>query len=500
MDWQAQLLGNFSGHIFLPKDQADVDMDIATQVTDQSILQASITSLEERTKLRTLEGEVHSLKQDVQQLENRLRVQRQDNATHSLLQREKIESLEAENARLRRADRGSYLPRFSIFSSGKEKGEDGDPWKTAGRSNTESIGESSRPRLSYTSNAESERLGHLEHQMREDKAHDSMKIRNLEEENEVLKATIESLLQKEKESAPAQERAAARSEERSVQTVVEQEEDIVYMADEDATDEWEQALRNSETDRRAYMDADETARIVREVLEEEQPEIDRAKILNTAPNDPEYPEEGVVGVDAQDDEVDFQVYLDLIAALEGSSNDEVHRGPEAATGSQPGPSGTTSYEKAADMGGVESDDDSFDYEKQSGRLVMSDDGWWRSPPEGDEEEEVTTPATSVSSNSGRPWKPVPTLDTPLDTSGKGKKKDAEGLPPSLSVFHCGICLEDVLREDVAPVDICGHDFCRDCLRNYVVSKLSEHRFPINCPICASQSSAAKPGREQAFLL
>lgn len=50
-------------------------------------------------------------------------------------------------------------------------------------------------------------------------------------------------------------------------------------------------------------------------------------------------------------------------------------------------------------------------------------------------------------------------------------------------FYCGICLEDHLAEDVATVDMCGHMFCRDGVRNYISSKLNERRYPISCPSC-----------------
>lgn len=52
-------------------------------------------------------------------------------------------------------------------------------------------------------------------------------------------------------------------------------------------------------------------------------------------------------------------------------------------------------------------------------------------------------------------------------------------------FECGICLEELPEDSVARIDPCGHSFCRECVRNYIGSKLEEHRFPIVCPICTT---------------
>lgn len=55
-------------------------------------------------------------------------------------------------------------------------------------------------------------------------------------------------------------------------------------------------------------------------------------------------------------------------------------------------------------------------------------------------------------------------------------------------FECGICLEKFSEDAVARVDVCDHAFCRDCLRNYIISKANDHRYPIPCPICMTESS------------
>lgn len=61
-------------------------------------------------------------------------------------------------------------------------------------------------------------------------------------------------------------------------------------------------------------------------------------------------------------------------------------------------------------------------------------------------------------------------------------------------FECGICLEELPEDWVARVDPCGHSFCRECVRNYIGSKLEEHRFPILCPMCTT--TKGDPSGEQ----
>lgn len=54
---------------------------------------------------------------------------------------------------------------------------------------------------------------------------------------------------------------------------------------------------------------------------------------------------------------------------------------------------------------------------------------------------------------------------------------------SQQLFQCGVCMEDHPTDDVASFKPCGHEFCRDCIRSYVVLKLGERQFPIMCPTC-----------------
>lgn len=63
------------------------------------------------------------------------------------------------------------------------------------------------------------------------------------------------------------------------------------------------------------------------------------------------------------------------------------------------------------------------------------------------------------------------------------------------VFSCGICKEDISNHMLARPDPCHHEFCRDCIRGYIQSKIEEHRFPIICPLCALDRSTPNPSSE-----
>lgn len=60
------------------------------------------------------------------------------------------------------------------------------------------------------------------------------------------------------------------------------------------------------------------------------------------------------------------------------------------------------------------------------------------------------------------------------------------------IFRCGICLDDVPKEHVAQVEGCAHLICRNCLRDFICTKIEEHRFPISCPICLASGGRQEP--------
>lgn len=78
-------------------------------------------------------------------------------------------------------------------------------------------------------------------------------------------------------------------------------------------------------------------------------------------------------------------------------------------------------------------------------------------------------------------------------------------------FTCGVCLEEEAEDMIANIDGCGHSFCRyevsptatireliemkcrNCVLSYLRSKLTEHRYPIPCPVCVTEKSGIDPG-------
>ncbi|KAI0089048.1 hypothetical protein BDY19DRAFT_1070437 [Irpex rosettiformis] len=61
-----------------------------------------------------------------------------------------------------------------------------------------------------------------------------------------------------------------------------------------------------------------------------------------------------------------------------------------------------------------------------------------------------------------------------------------------STFECGICMDSFPEDVVARVELCGHNFCRPCLLQYMQSKLKDRRFPILCPTCSAQRGNEEP--------
>ena len=59
------------------------------------------------------------------------------------------------------------------------------------------------------------------------------------------------------------------------------------------------------------------------------------------------------------------------------------------------------------------------------------------------------------------------------------------------VFECGICMEEMPEDSVARPDACRHAFCRECMYEYVSTRLEEHKFPILCPTCTADKGKGK---------
>ncbi|KAG8746213.1 hypothetical protein FRC10_005729 [Ceratobasidium sp. 414] len=63
-------------------------------------------------------------------------------------------------------------------------------------------------------------------------------------------------------------------------------------------------------------------------------------------------------------------------------------------------------------------------------------------------------------------------------------------------FDCGICFETFHAGALAPMDGCDHPYCRECMRDYVQSKLESRTFPILCPTCHSIKGGGTQGKQQ----
>jgi hypothetical protein len=60
------------------------------------------------------------------------------------------------------------------------------------------------------------------------------------------------------------------------------------------------------------------------------------------------------------------------------------------------------------------------------------------------------------------------------------------------VFDCGVCLDTLQEESIARIDPCGHSFCRECIRGFIVSQIESRRFPVLCPTCTAGPSNNRP--------
>ncbi len=51
------------------------------------------------------------------------------------------------------------------------------------------------------------------------------------------------------------------------------------------------------------------------------------------------------------------------------------------------------------------------------------------------------------------------------------------------VFNCGVCIDTLPEDSIARIEPCGHSFCRECVRGFVVPQIESRRFPVLCPTC-----------------
>jgi len=60
------------------------------------------------------------------------------------------------------------------------------------------------------------------------------------------------------------------------------------------------------------------------------------------------------------------------------------------------------------------------------------------------------------------------------------------------VFDCRVCLDTLPEESIARIDPCGHSFCRECIRGFIVSQIESRRFPVLCPTCTAGPGNNRP--------
>ena len=61
-----------------------------------------------------------------------------------------------------------------------------------------------------------------------------------------------------------------------------------------------------------------------------------------------------------------------------------------------------------------------------------------------------------------------------------------------TLFDCGICFERFQEDFAARIMPCMHQFCRSCVKEYAVSVINEHRYPIMCPLCKADKNNVQP--------
>jgi hypothetical protein len=72
-------------------------------------------------------------------------------------------------------------------------------------------------------------------------------------------------------------------------------------------------------------------------------------------------------------------------------------------------------------------------------------------------------------------------DRQLGAERSALKKHAQ-----VESFDCGICFENLHRENIAQFASCKHRYCRSCLREHVSSTLEQRQYPIICPECKAK--------------
>jgi rubrerythrin len=69
-----------------------------------------------------------------------------------------------------------------------------------------------------------------------------------------------------------------------------------------------------------------------------------------------------------------------------------------------------------------------------------------------------------------------------------QREHSELMSSAQKTFECSICMDEHVEEDLAAVDMCGHKFGRECLKDFIASKVDQRSYPIVCPICIAEQN------------
>jgi len=72
--------------------------------------------------------------------------------------------------------------------------------------------------------------------------------------------------------------------------------------------------------------------------------------------------------------------------------------------------------------------------------------------------------------------------------------------PKINTGDCLICTEPLKWEETVSVEGCGHTTCKDCLRQYISSRLGEKVWPVLCPICVAEGGSRRKAQGAVYPL
>jgi len=88
----------------------------------------------------------------------------------------------------------------------------------------------------------------------------------------------------------------------------------------------------------------------------------------------------------------------------------------------------------------------------------------------------------------------------FDQEDRNIRQQRESLATSQQKpFECTICLEEQSEDFAVRLQPCGHPFCRSCAREFILSNINDHRFPVLCPVCSAEK-AEKPSTVDSWLV